>query len=149
MQTPTRKDLAEFYRLALASGLCTPADVVAWADGVIVAEAHPAVVFLDLACGGHQPAAVVQTLLHDVPGAADAAVVTACLLDLAGRRVREGGVSALDVTQRLCALARNEPVLDEVADALAGLEVDYVLARDGAYGTLAEVDARVVAFLGS
>jgi len=149
MQTPTRKDLAVFYRLALESGLCTPADVVAWADGVIVAEAHPAVVFLDLACGGHQPAAAVQTLLHDVPGAVDAAVVTACLLDLAGRRVREGGVSALDVTQRLCALARNEPLLDGVADTLGWLEDDYALARDGLFGSVAEVDARVLAFLGS
>ena len=149
METPTRKDLAEFYRLALACGLGAPADVVKWADGIVAADARPDVVFLDLACAAHQPAAAVQTLPHDVPGAADTAIVTACLLDLAVRRVREGGVSALDMTQRLYALARKDPLLDGVANTLGWLEDDYALARDGLFGTVAEVDARVVEFLGA
>ena len=144
---PTKKDLAEFYRLALASGLCTPADVVAWADIIVAAEDTPDPVFLDLSCSGSLRAEAVQSALHDVPGSITEDLPIYLLLGHGGRLLAAGRVTAADLILRLHGLAGLESMPSDVYNELSFLEDAYSLARDGTYGTLAEFGQRLVDFL--
>ncbi|MES2638866.1 MAG: hypothetical protein V4850_05270 [Myxococcota bacterium] len=144
---PSNKDLAEFYRLALASRLCAPADVAAWADTIVAAEENPDPVFLDLSCSGSLRADVVQTALHEVPGSINGNLPVYLLLGHGSRVLAAGGLPAGDLLLRLHALARLEAMPSDVDDELSSLEDAYSLACDGVFGTLAEFGQRVAEFL--
>ena len=68
---PGLKDEAETLRVAIAAGLATVADAVAWADRVIVAEPRPDPALLDISLAGRGSAAAMISLLRDVPGEVD------------------------------------------------------------------------------
>ena len=58
---PTHKDIAEFFRLALLTGLCAPAAAAQWADTIVSAEESPDIAFIELCCAGDQPVSALLT----------------------------------------------------------------------------------------
>lgn len=144
---PTRKDLAEFYRLALTCGLCTTAEVVVWSDLIVAADERPDPVFLDLSCSRRARVDAVLTLLRDVPGTRTGDLGASLLLGHARRMLAAGEVTPADLLTRLTALASEMP--PDVESELMGLDDALYLARDGSFGTTQEVYDRLAEFLSS
>ena len=80
MSTPTNyRTLAEFYIRGLTEGFVTAAEVIKWADEVIVAEAKTADWMLDISTCGEDDRMGVLHHLHAVQGEIDAAALAALL----------------------------------------------------------------------
>jgi hypothetical protein len=136
---PTRKDMAEFFRLCLLTGLCETATIAQWADSVVATDASPHIAFIELCISASQSASAVVTLLGDVPGPTTPGLPVQMLLGHASRLVAERAFAPEQLLLRLYAISNHENFPDRICDRLVGLEDDYALARDGVYGTLAEV----------
>lgn len=68
----TLKNDAEALRLGLITGTSTIADVVAWADSIILADRSlEAPTVLDLSVASRRPVPDVVSMLSAVPGAVD------------------------------------------------------------------------------
>ena len=144
---PTRKDIAEFYRLGLLVGLCEPSSVALWADSIVAAEQSPHIAFIELCCGGSQPASAVQTLLADVPGQVTDGLPAHMLLGHASRLVTSRSFTPEQLMRRLYGISSLETFPERIYDELVRFDDEYSLARDGAYGTLAEADHDFSTFL--
>ncbi len=144
---PTRKDIAEFYRLALLSGLCTPTQIVTWADLIVAADEHPDDVFLDLACCGRMRLDAIRTLLGKVPGAATSNLPGNLLLGHACRVLDAGGISAPELLVRILELAKADLPGPDAANELDRLDDALFLARDDIYGPVEQVYADFARFL--
>lgn len=66
-----RKAEAETFRCALLAGCATVAEVVAWADEVIAAEATPDSAIIEVSLAAHRSPIDVVSLLKAIPGHAD------------------------------------------------------------------------------
>ena len=77
--------MAEFFRLALLTGLCEPAVVAHWAESIVIAEPVPHIAFIELCIAGSQPAIAVAALLVEVPGQASPKLPARMLLGYASR----------------------------------------------------------------
>ncbi|MGC3992128.1 MAG: hypothetical protein QM796_21030 [Chthoniobacteraceae bacterium] len=143
---PNRKDMAEFFRLSLHAGICTPATVVQWADRIVAADASPHIAFIELCMSAFQPASAVGTLLGDVPGQATADLSVQMLLGYAARLIAERTFAPEELLLRLYRLAGSE-FPGSIYFELVGLESAYICARDGVFGTVAEVMEDFATFL--
>lgn len=76
---PNHRTLAEFYIRGLTSGIVTAAEVIKWADEVIVTEPVMEDWMLDISTCGPDDRMNVLHHLHAVKGEVDEAVVTAML----------------------------------------------------------------------
>ena len=76
---PNLRTLAEFYIRGLTEGFITAAEVIAWADEVIVASPKTEVGMLDLSTAGPEDRMAVLHHLHAVQGAVDEAALAALL----------------------------------------------------------------------
>jgi hypothetical protein len=142
----TRKDLAEFFRLALRTGVCGLSDAVQWADRVIGAEHAPADCFLDLSLCTSTIKAV--TLLEEAPGQPTPDLALYLLLGHSARLVRKGLLAPATALRRLQVLTTWESVPESLALDLMRFDDGLDLARMGVYGTEAEVAREFAAFLG-
>lgn len=145
----TLKNDAEALRLGLIAGTSSIADVVAWADSIILADrASEAPSVLDLSVSSRRPAADVIALLSAVPGRPDAQEVgrrQAIRLRTALINQELGIVSIARAMYRLM-LDGYSPDAD--FESMAYVADDGVdLALQGTYGTLDEVRRDVLAFL--
>lgn len=77
--TPSHRTLAEFYIRGLTAGIVTAAEVIKWADEVIVAEPVMEDWMLDISTCGPDDRMNVLHHLHAVKGEVDEAAVTAML----------------------------------------------------------------------
>lgn len=137
---PTQKDTAEFYRLALLSGLCAPAAVAQWADTIVSAEEAPDISFIELCCAGDQPVSALLTLLADVPGKAAPGMPGQILLGHAARLLAAGTHTADQLLPRIHGIANAETFpaqacaeLTRLQDAQALAEVPTFLAAYAPY----------------
>lgn len=144
---PTQKDTAEFFRLSLLAGLCQPSAVARWADSIVGAEPSPHIAFIELCIAASQPASSVQTLLGDVPGQLTPELPVWMLLGYASRLVSSHVFTPDILLLRLYGIANLESFPERIYFRLVTLEDCYSLARDGVYGTPAEVARDVAAFL--
>jgi hypothetical protein len=143
---PDRKDMAEFFRLALRLGICDVPTVVRWADSIVEMEPSPHVAFIELCISGSQSSAQVLTLLHDVPGRAKLELPVHMLLGHASRVVKSQSFLAEELLIRLYHLSTHS-FPRSIYYRLATLEDEYALAKDGVYGVVAEVIQEFSAFL--
>ena len=80
MSTPTNyRTLAEFYIRGLTEGFVTAAEVIKWADEVIVASAKTEDWMLDISTAGEGDRMGVLHHLHAVQGQVDEAALAALL----------------------------------------------------------------------
>ena len=80
MPTPTNyRTLAEFYIRGLTEGFVTAAEVIKWADEVIVAEPKTADWMLDISTSSEDDRMGVLHHLHAVEGVVDQAALAALI----------------------------------------------------------------------
>jgi hypothetical protein len=77
--SPNLRTLAEFYIRGLTEGFVTAAEVIAWADEVIVAAAKTEDWMLDISTAGPEDRMAVLHHLHAVQGEVDEAALAALL----------------------------------------------------------------------
>jgi hypothetical protein len=136
---PTRKDLAEFFRLGLRAGVCDLLSIVRWADGIISSEPSPPFAFFDLSVCESQPDSAAISFLSEVPGEHTPDVTLHMLLGHCSRLVHSGAFAPADILVRLHRLNRTEHFPDCVDSAIRNLNEDYHLAHDGIHGTVESV----------
>jgi hypothetical protein len=144
---PTRKDMAEFFRLSLLSGLCEPPAVARWADSIVASESSPHIAFIELCVAGSRPASSVQTLLNDVPGRPTPDLAVRMLLGHSSRLLSSRALTAEQLLLRLYRIASLETFPERIYFELVRLEDELSLARDGVYDTIAEVAQDIATFL--
>lgn len=144
---PTRKDMAEFFRLSLLAGFGEPAEVIRWADSIVGAEASPHIAFIELCIAVAQPTGRLGDLLHEVPGQVTPELPVRMLLGAAARFISAHAADSERMLLRLYRVAGLEHFPERIYFQLVSLEDAYALARDGVYGTLAEVRQDFAAFL--
>lgn len=77
--TPSLRTLAEFYIRGLTEGFVTAAEVIAWADEVIVAAAKTEDWMLDISTASPDDRMGVLHHLHAVTGVVDEAALAALI----------------------------------------------------------------------
>jgi len=77
--TPNTRTLAEFYIKGLTEGFVTAAEVIAWADEIIVAAPKTEDWMLDISTSGPEDRMAVLHHLHAVQGEVDQAALDALL----------------------------------------------------------------------
>lgn len=145
MTQATRKDIAEFYRLGLRTGVCDLAQAVRWADRVITADRAPDASFLDLALCSSLSQAV--TLLGEVPGTVTPDLPVHLLLGHCARQVGRGALSPLTALRRLWVLATWDTVPEGISLELMRFDDELDLAREGIHGTEQDVARDFAVFL--
>jgi hypothetical protein len=144
---PTRKDVAEFFRLSLLAGLPETQRVVDWADTIVANDCSPHFAFIELCLCASKPVGEIQALLGNVPGRATPELPMRMLLGHLSRCLREPTSVPEQVLVRLCRLSHPESFPESVYFELIRLENDYALARDGVFGSLSEVIREFADFL--
>jgi hypothetical protein len=144
---PTRKDLAEFFRLCLLVGLSTPVSIVDWACKIVAEDAEPDLAFIDLACGASQPSSVLLTLLAAVPGEPTPDLPWQMLLGHVWSVSCEVEFPAQRVLGRLQLIGRVGNFPKHVVYKLDEMDDYWALALTGEYGTVRESAREFAAFL--
>lgn len=139
--------MAEFFRRALSVGICTPSDIVCWADAVVAAEAAPHIWMIDLCLSGTLPVSSIQSLLSAVPGESTPEMPGRMLLGRAFQLIKTGRASAEKLLRRLYLASRLETFSPDIDAELSSLEDALSFAEDGVFGILPEVAQRFLEFL--
>ena len=113
----------------------------------MAAEQSPHIAFIELCIAGSQPSSTIQTLLADVPGQATPDLPVQMLLGHSWRLVTAHVVSAEQILLRLYGIARAVSFPEDIYYTLSGYEDVLSLARDGVYGTVANVAHEFLGFL--
>ena len=144
---PTRKDIAEFFRLGLLAGVCDLPSVVRWTDGIISSESSPPFAFFDLSTCESQPVSAAVGFLTEVPGERTPDLAVHMLLGHCYRLARSGAITITDTILRLYRMATTEHFPERIYFELVRQEDAFACARDGVYGTLSEVEQSFTQFL--
>ena len=142
----TRKEIAQFYRLALRFRLVNTSDVDRWVDSVIAAEPVANFPFCDLAGASNLPSETVEQLLGHVSGPSEAYVPGRMMLALLRRRLRDGALTP-ETAIRFALEAGGAGEVTEAEYHKADHLDDLVwLATKDTYGTLDEVRRDIAEF---
>jgi hypothetical protein len=130
------KEDAETLRLGLLTGFASIAEVVGWADTVIMRQPSPDPAIVNVALGGSRSLADMVALLSEIPGEADPIPVL--------KRLRGRFLSALErdqgegarIARWLYQLAAHGEIPEEPFGwEPYGFDDMFELARQGVYGT--------------
>jgi hypothetical protein len=137
MDAPTRKDVADAYRLGVLYGIIDPRRAVAWADRIVATQdaADPAVI--EVAGAWRASAGDLASLLGRVPGDADPGTVFRLVLVLVDEALSAdpGRIEAMARAVSLlstCELPMGHPL----ASPFIGLDDGLHLAQAGLLGTV-------------
>jgi hypothetical protein len=143
----TLREQAEFLRLALAMGLISQHDVIAWADNMIGACEEAPIEIINVSPAANRPVHEVMSRLADVPGEADLAAVAHRTLALLRQRLVRDEVSLKGAVRALAAY-RCWAWVPEAERLNAGyFEGLLDVAREGQYGSLQTVREELLRFL--
>jgi hypothetical protein len=146
---PTRKDVAEFFRLCLLAGLPDTLRVVDWADSIVANDPSPHFAIIELCLCASMPLSEIQTLLGDVPGRTTPELPMRMLFGYLSRYLRENTSVAGQVLVRLCRFSHPESFPESVYFELIRLEDGYALARNGVFGSVSDLIQEFANFLAS
>jgi hypothetical protein len=145
----TLKEQALALRVGLLAGYVSVADVVAWADRLIVGDQAGAVPqALDLALLRPEGVADAITLLGQVPGDAAAPAIGRSAARVIYWRLASGGIDTERAARALYRLMREGFAPDPEFESMAYTFDDTVdLVKQGVYGTVDEVRVQMLAYL--
>jgi len=144
---PTRKDIAEFFRLGLLAGVCDLSAVVRWSDSVIMSEPSPPFAFFDLSICESQPLSAALGFLTEVPDPLTPDLPVYMLLGHCYRLAQSGTLALTDTLVRLHRMARSEYFPEPVDSTLRNLDEDFYLAHNEIHGTVAGVGQKFTDYL--
>jgi hypothetical protein len=139
---------AALYRDGIAYGVLAPDDAVAWADSLIESRDRLPTAMYDLSVApGKSAATVIEALgrLTDIPDVTDA--TARALLDVLDRQLNSGLVTPTEALVTAHRLTRPLGPDSSVWLDAFHLEDQYALARDGIYGSLADLQSAVRSWL--
>lgn len=145
MSSITPKDMAEFFRLGLLSGLCSPAAVISWADDIVAADSAPHLAFIELCVADALPVARLLTLLKDVPGEPTPGVNIQMLLGHAWRLTFQNAFLPEDLSNRIAQVV-DELTCKDTFD-LRKWHEDFYMAHAGLASTPGEIASEFIAYL--
>lgn len=122
LPVPARRDLICFYRMGIVTGLAEPGEVIAWADGEIMADPNVEYGIIELSLSGrvpHSQLLYLLTRLQDLP-VYDPAL--GMILARARKRLAGDPSCAADLVANLRLLAVEEKLPKEVKAGLHGLD---------------------------
>jgi hypothetical protein len=128
---------AERLRIGLRGGWRTIAEIVAWADDILISEPSPPPQIIDLSLSRMSHPVDVAYLLDDIPGMIDrVAIMRECLVDLR-RWMGDDGDRGEQAAESLYILA-NVGMLPETefGEGPLGFHDMFYLAKAGVYGTV-------------
>lgn len=142
------KEQAEFYRVALISGLVEVSEVIAWCDSVIMAEESPDVAIIEASLFGSQGKYHVAEALSEAAGDCNSQQVRSRIFRLMHDLVVHDRKQALRVAWLLYRMAldnggpheENEPEMWHFYDAID-------LAAEGIYGDEQKLIDEMLEFL--
>ena len=144
---PTRKDIAEFFRLALIAGVCEVPALVRWADSIIASEQSPPFAFFDLSTCESQPVSAIVGFLREVPGSTSTDLPVFILLAHCHSLAQSGSLALTDTLVRLHRMSEGEHFPDRVEVTLINLDEDLYLARNNIHSTVAAVELAFTGYL--
>ncbi|HEY1341315.1 MAG TPA: hypothetical protein VGF59_27585 [Bryobacteraceae bacterium] len=143
----TYREQAEELRLSLAMGLIEKADVIRWADAIVLAEANPPTWIFDVSLASNEPPGAVANRLRDVADGIDVTVPAQKALERLARAFRSGKLAPLEAAQKLILWANSAQLPCETrAEAFDVMFIAEDVA-DGIYGSLADVSSAIERFL--
>ena len=146
MEASLRED-AETMRLALAMGLVTADEVVAWADRLIAELDEPPIQLINVSLSGSSPAYMIVDLLAAIPGRGDLALAAHRALGSFLQRFRTGAISLERAAEMLWAYSNWASVPDDERLWASSFTDTANCLKQGYYGTTESVRSEVDAFL--
>ena len=137
----THKENAEYFRLALLSGLTDCVSVMAWADSIINADAAPSRQAIEMATCPEDDIGRITSLLRTFEGPGDLKMSARAVIGLVQKQYQSGLLSIAEAIKALskigeASLLNNDFIVDvsivadEVVDATKGVLTSGV-AREG------------------
>jgi hypothetical protein len=143
------KNEAELLRLRFEHGLCSKADVIAWADGEIERSAHPEATVTDVALAVDASPQDVLGLLRQVPGSADAVAIRRRFCGELADRIRHDPATAAFAARVLYKMALDGEVTDTAAERqMLSFDGEFEVAPFTGHDTH-EIATRLLTFLDS
>jgi hypothetical protein len=122
MQNKLRyKDIFEYFRLGLATGLLEISQVIAWADREIAGSIVANHEVIQLALSSQSPYSQLIGLLNTFEGIANPRISNMMLLALAQWRCESSTMSTVSIVQGICLLQAEPHVEKEVRVQLSSL----------------------------
>ncbi len=129
------KDTAEVYRIGLLIGFFQPADVVRWADAVILTSEKPDPCVIDVSLSEKKPIQDIAHLLKDIKGESHPTLPAHVLMGLMGRKLSENPGLVKRIATMAYSLAIDGKVSNDERDWLICFDDDFELAERGIFGT--------------
>src|SRR5438093_10536397 len=143
-----QKEQAEVLRHGLLAGVCTVADVVAWADGIIAADSKPDIAVIEVSTSGLRRTADVIALLREVPGECDPVIVIRRAMANLRSALAANPARGPEIARWLYQLATSGELPEEhFGQEAYALEDWFALASSGTYGTYADALRHLEAYL--
>jgi hypothetical protein len=129
------KQIAEVYRMGLVIGLFEVKSVVAWADGVIGAEADPDYALIEVSMAGDANEGKMAALLKEVKGDADPKHSQSVVLGLLARKLAADPGRGAAIAAQVKALETSEGMTAGIgADLGASLSRHESAAKEWPFG---------------
>jgi hypothetical protein len=139
---------AEALRVGLLAGYVQPAEVVAWADRLILAGAVPGPELIAVSLGGSLPADELAKVLHALQGEACPTRLARSILSQMAAAVRRDPATGREIARWLYQMELDHLVPSpEARIQMNRLDDAFALAESGTWGTLQEAQAELAEFL--
>jgi hypothetical protein len=147
LESPTRKEVAEFFRLGLRLGLFDTSPIIKWADSIIEQEDKPDISIIDVSLAGSRGINETITCLGEIKGHLREDVPVELLLAYFRRKLVSGQLNIDSVAAMFYSLAKMPEVTGDVAGALHVLDENLSMAEDGLCGSVEEALDDIKCFL--
>lgn len=141
------KEQAQALRIGYVAGYVAPTEIIAWADDIIARSAVAVPEIIRVSLSGDQPAAELAAALDGIPGEVrPERVVDLVLCEMARAIRRDPGLGRI-LARTLYEMYLDGLVSDESKGEMGYFDDAFDLAANGAYGTVEQVQAKMIAFL--
>lgn len=147
MTTPlSKRQVFNFFRMGLVTGLVDKPSLIAWADREIMAEAVPDHCVIELALSGRRSYSQIIWLLRGFQGEPDHDLPLKLVLARAGLVVTRDPSRSGEIIMGLRLLNEEEYLPNDVREQIAALRESLDLHRQGQC-SLAKLQSHLAAFL--
>jgi hypothetical protein len=151
MKTTNPKDfvaLLEVYRIAIINGILNKKEVIQWADSIISKDSEPDIFIIELSLCGSKIQHDITSLINEFIGEERTNPASRVILGLLFKKYTNGQIDLEKVNSTLNWLVWQTDLTEEESSLMYGAEDYYYLAKEGSYGTVEQIKAELLAFLG-
>ena len=150
MITDSHKFEAESLRIALICGCVSKAEIINWADKIILENEKLDYIFIEISCSGKKPVQDIESLLRQISNKHEHFNACRRVLGRMSFACETGSQSLRRFATGLYQVViENSYELPSDLIFLIDIDDEYALAASGTYGTIDEVDKRFIEALNS